>query len=283
MTTIAQTAAADKLLTATIATDPFAAAVRQVSELAHARLPEALHGNLERATALVLHGQVWREDDGTWQVQASDGQTWYRPNGHCACHNAATAEGGWCKHRLATALYRRAAERVQEQTGAVDVAQAFAAAPSPAPVALPEAPASVNTYITIAGRQVQLTLRDTDEARLLSRLQVILAQYPCAAPPATVTPAPARSVLDPYTGPTRPGTAPVRWPDDMAGACYPVPPAAPVAGQSTPEEEPQLMTCSQHGIVMKASKHAEGTFYCPKKETDGSYCGERYPKKAGRR
>ena len=189
MTTIAQTTTADKPASA----EAFRTAVCQVSELAHARLPEALHGNLERATALVLTGRVWREEDGSWQVQASDGQTWYRPNGHCTCRNAATAEGGWCKHRLAAALYRRAAERVQEQATTVDVEQAFEPAPSPAPVALPEAPASVNTYVTVGGRQCQITLRDTDEARLLSRLQVMLAQYPCTAPPATVTPAPAAS------------------------------------------------------------------------------------------
>jgi hypothetical protein len=39
------------------------------------------------------------------------------------------------------------------------------------PAPLPEAPASVNVHITIAGRQVQLTLRDTDEVRLLARPQ----------------------------------------------------------------------------------------------------------------
>ena len=47
---------------------------------------------------------------------------------------------------------------------------------------LPEAPASVNCHITIAGRQVQLTLRDSDEARLLERLAVVLAQFPVPQP-----------------------------------------------------------------------------------------------------
>jgi hypothetical protein len=45
--------------------------------------------------------------------------------------------------------------------------------------------------ICIEGRQVQLTLRDHDEARLLERLAVMLRQYPLGAPPAqaaTVTP-----------------------------------------------------------------------------------------------
>jgi hypothetical protein len=53
----------------------------------------------------------------------------------------------------------------------------------PAPTApLPEAPASVNCHLTIAGRQVQLTLRDHDEARLLVRLEAVLQRYP--QPPA---------------------------------------------------------------------------------------------------
>src|SRR5205823_14218139 len=52
--------------------------------------------------------------------------------------------------------------------------------PVPA-VPLPEAPASVNVHLTLAGRQVQLTLRDTDETRLLARLTTILAQYPPTA------------------------------------------------------------------------------------------------------
>jgi len=127
MRTVAQTNGTINPLTAALygttpSADAFLAAVRQVSELAHAKLPAPLHGNLERATALVLTGKVWREEDGTWQVEASDGQSWYRPNGHCTCRNAATADGGWCKHRLAAALYRRAAERLADAPVTVEQA-----------------------------------------------------------------------------------------------------------------------------------------------------------------
>ena len=48
---------------------------------------------------------------------------------------------------------------------------------------LPEAPASVNCHIMMEGRQVQVTLRDTDETRLLTRLATLLRQYPIAQPP----------------------------------------------------------------------------------------------------
>jgi len=57
--------------------------------------------------------------------------------------------------------------------------------PAPAPPAQPllEASASVNCHTTVAGRQVQLTLRDHDEGRLLERLQKILERFPVEAKP----------------------------------------------------------------------------------------------------
>jgi len=36
----------------------------------------------------------------------------------------------------------------------------------------------VNCHILVEGRQVQVTLRDTDEQRLLARLAAVLRQYP---------------------------------------------------------------------------------------------------------
>ena len=55
--------------------------------------------------------------------------------------------------------------------------------------------AGVNRHITLAGRQVHITLRDTDETRLLARLAQLLAQYPYEKPaaqtPAAITQAPA--------------------------------------------------------------------------------------------
>jgi len=56
-------------------------------------------------------------------------------------------------------------------------------AATPATPALPEAPASANCYVTLAGRQVQLTLRDYDEQRLLQRLETLLQQFPVIEEP----------------------------------------------------------------------------------------------------
>lgn len=150
----------------------FRDALERVSALAHARLPQELHGHLERAHALVRHGHVWMDEDGRHaQVLSSDGQSWYVCNGHCTCMDATRAPQGLCKHRLSVGLYRRASELL---------AAAHGTPAAPAPAALPEAPASVNVRVLIEGRDCQLTLRDTDEDRLLARLAALLVRYPAA-------------------------------------------------------------------------------------------------------
>ena len=53
--------------------------------------------------------------------------------------------------------------------------------------ALPEAPASVNVRVQIAGREVQWTLRDVLEERLATRLEALLARYPVPQPPSQPT------------------------------------------------------------------------------------------------
>jgi hypothetical protein len=161
----------------------FTDAVHQVSALAHAKLPESLHGRLERATALVLSGGVWVEEDGsTTHVRCTNG--FYQVNGHCPCPDHGRALDGYCKHRLAKALYRRASEVVLEAPPAVSTALEAAPAPSqPTPAPLPEAPASVNLHLEIDGRQVQLTLRDSDEGRLLERLEAVLQRFPRVVTP----------------------------------------------------------------------------------------------------
>jgi hypothetical protein len=155
----------------------FRQALARVTALAHARLPDALHGHLERAHALVRHGHVFPTDDGRHaQVLSSDGERWYPVNGHCTCMDATKAPQGLCKHRLAFALYRRASELLH-------------ASPRPlppgagsTPAGLPEAPASVNVRLLIAGHECQWTLRDAEETRLAERLEALLVRFPDAVP-----------------------------------------------------------------------------------------------------
>lgn len=143
----------------------FRAAVAEVVLKAKSTLPEC-QGRIDKAVQLVLQGDVELLQDGHARVASQcQGETVYHlTNGVCTCKDYPQAPSGWCKHRIAAGIQRRALQ-------ALPPVQAT-------PPALPEAPASVNTHLTIAGRQVQVTLRDTDEARLLARLTTLLAQYP---------------------------------------------------------------------------------------------------------
>jgi hypothetical protein len=78
---------------------------------------------------------------------------------------------------LAKGLYRRASELLREPQPQPNTVLTDAPAP------LPEAPASVNVHLDLGGRQVQLTLRDTDEGRLLQRLDAVLQRFPLVVQP----------------------------------------------------------------------------------------------------
>jgi hypothetical protein len=106
-------------------------AVNQASAIAHAKLPASLHGDLERATSLVLSGAVFYEDNGaTCQVRSGkDATVFYAVNGHCDCERAKQAHKGYCKHRLGAALYLKADELFR------------AGPPAPDQVLGPDAPA----------------------------------------------------------------------------------------------------------------------------------------------
>jgi hypothetical protein len=130
----------------------FRQAVERVAALAHAKLPHELHGHLERATALVLHRHVWLGEDGRHaQVLSSDGTTWYRVNGACTCLDAPQAPQGYCKHRLAVMLYKRASEVLTSSCGRPQ--------PAAADTPCPEALFSACLKGTVRGIDTQLTAR----------------------------------------------------------------------------------------------------------------------------
>ena len=217
-------------------------AVSEIAERAKATLPEC-NGRVDKAVAIVLAGDVELLPDGKAKVASqSNGTTvYFVVNGECQCKDFPTASSGWCKHRIAAGLHKRASALVTQKLAQLDGASNGTTQPpaepsqvqpqgEPAP-ALPEAPASANCHILMEGRQVHVTLRDTDETRLLSRLATLLRQYPLAQPP---------------TQDTRPPT--------------------------------QTPVCPWHG-AMKESTKATGTWYCPAKMADGSYCTSRHPEK----
>src|SRR6266545_6613782 len=112
------------------------------------------------------------------------------------------APSNWCKHRIAAGLAKRAyplAKSILEQSqvqpetiipsvvdpiesetvkSTVELPNQSEPAVSPVAHTHSEAPASCNTYIDIAGRKVQLTLRDDNEENLLSRIEKLLSRFP---------------------------------------------------------------------------------------------------------
>lgn len=155
-------------------------AVAEVAANAKAALPDCT-GRIDKAVQIVLAGDVELLDDGRAKVASqSNGTTkYFVVNGACECPDFPRAPSGMCKHRIAYGIAKRAHTLGQHKL-AVMLGETSAAtpAPTPAPQALPEAPASCNVYVEVAGRKVQVTLRDSDEARLLSRLTALLTRFP---------------------------------------------------------------------------------------------------------
>jgi hypothetical protein len=168
----------------------FTQALEHAAMLATQALPETLHERLRDAVLLVRDGHCFQQDGGSWSVaSASDPtKTYTNINGHCDCDDARFnhPHKGLCKHRLSVYLSRKTqALLTVAQTGAApELGGGCATTPvnSHPPQPLYEAPSSVNCHLVIDGRDCQLTLRDSDEARLLGRLTVVLQRYPQPPP-----------------------------------------------------------------------------------------------------
>jgi len=159
-------------------------AVAEIAERAKATLP-ACTGRVDKAVALVLAGDVELLPDGQAKVASqSNGATQYFVvNGECQCKDFPTAQSGWCKHRIAAGMVKRAYPLAKAKLEAATAPQnghtepqLVSACPPGEPVlALPEAPASVNVHVTLAGRTVQVTL--------LARLEALLKRFPAEEKP----------------------------------------------------------------------------------------------------
>ena len=181
----------------TPARQAFRAAVAEIAAKAKETLPEC-NGRVDKAVAIVLAGDVELLDGGKAKVasQSNGTMAYFVVNGTCECRDFAKAPSGWCKHRIAAGLAKRVTARVRAPLDAPATGQATAPSqPTPAQASpavpstpLPEAPASVNIHLELAGRQVQLTLRDSDEGRLLQRLEAVLQRFPLVVKPTDETP-----------------------------------------------------------------------------------------------
>ncbi len=142
--------------------------VAEVATRAKGILPQETNGRVESAVKLVLMGDVEPQADGTVTVfSATDATRRYVLQGQtctCADYERGQAPEGWCQHRIAAGIDKRVREMCPAPPAPIEAS----------PVALPEAPASVNVRVLVGGHEVQWTLRDTDEGRLAERLQALL-------------------------------------------------------------------------------------------------------------
>jgi hypothetical protein len=184
----------------TTARPAWRAAVAEIAAKAKQTLPDCA-GRVEAAVKLALAGDVELLPEGKAQVASqSNGTTVYHVvNGACTCRDFPKAPSGWCKHRIAAGLYKRAQALVQRQHDAGATAQAEpstpAAQPAPAPdgpaAALPEAPVSITLKATLHGHEVLVTLRGVDFASVKAQVEAasewLQGQAPTPSGPAADT------------------------------------------------------------------------------------------------
>jgi hypothetical protein len=200
-------------------------AVASIAEKAKATLPEC-NGRVDRAVAIVLNHAVELLEDGKAKVasQSSGKVVYHVVNGGCECrdYTDGKAPSGWCKHRIAAGLYKRATALIQRQLNGASKGQAaLEAAPDAAPAQdaalaqlvapvatpahvapLPEAPVSITLKATLHGHEVLVTLRGTDFASVQAQVEEaslwLKAQTP--AQPTDATPqCPTHGAMKPST------------------------------------------------------------------------------------
>ncbi len=123
-------------------------AVQEIADKAKQVLPEC-NGRVDSAVKIVLTGDVELLPDGKVRVASqSHGTTQYVVcNGVCECrdYRDSKAPSGWCKHRIASGLQKRATALLKQKlalttNGHVETPPTAAPAPVPTP-AEPDAPA----------------------------------------------------------------------------------------------------------------------------------------------
>jgi len=183
-------------------------AVAEIAMKAKQTLPECA-GRVESAVKLVLAGDVALLADGKAQVASqSNGQTVYHlVNGTCDCKDYPKAPSGWCKHRIAAGMQKRATALMQRPLTASTNGQGEApAAPAPAPAEpptapLPEAPVSITLKGLIHGHEVMVTLRGVDFASVQAHVEAASQWLDATGrPPIDTTPqCPTHGTMKPST------------------------------------------------------------------------------------
>jgi hypothetical protein len=129
----------------------------------------------------VLAGDVELFADGKARVASqSNGTAQYVVcNGTCECKDFPKAPSGWCKHRIAAGIAKRATALAKAKLEAGTNGQAEApsqlaqpeASPAGTSVPLPEAPVSITLKATLHGHEVMVTLRGVDFASVKAQVE----------------------------------------------------------------------------------------------------------------
>src|SRR6266581_2245628 len=120
-------------------------AVAEIAEKAKATLPEC-NGRVDSAVKIVLAGDVELQADGTAKVASqSNGTTaYFVVNGECSCKDYPKAPQGFCKHRLAYGIHKRAYMLAKAKLAQLDSASSGQAEtpsqPTPTQPPAPSAP-----------------------------------------------------------------------------------------------------------------------------------------------
>lgn len=245
---------------------------------------------LAKAIKAVRDGKVARDRFGIYHVTGSKPSDIYDCDKECPCPQGQKGKSKWCYHLIATVVYRKlhaelptdppllfpAPKSVDERL-AEPGTDAFIPEPDDIPDPPPRpatVPASVSAvphvqYVTHAGAvmyeapySATVSVEDEDGYHLLL----------------TVRKQDGKEFYKAIDGLRawckQHNLHPQHRRTQASGTAAPTVPASPAVPSAV---EPPA--CLYHG-TMKPSPKVPGTYFCPKKLADGTYCTERWPKKA---
>ena len=240
---------------------------------------------LGKALALAQSGAVEREDDGFAVVNSGNKLYHVQADGTCDCPDHAH-RGAPCKHVLAVLIHTRAHELL------VPSAPAEPTATPPRPVPPRPTPASAQAVPTAATWQVQeaqtsacmrwrigtmdvtYTIRGTTDDDVIDRIDATLQRLHDLFEVHEMRAAERAEARATALAHAQAQTTPALTPDVLQAlhALLVAPPIASngVAAHATGHTPPSPR-CPEHG-AMRESTQKTGTWFCPQKLADGTYC-----------